>query len=393
MGRELVSRKFKFSKTAIDSLPVHPRDSCSREQEYSDEQVTGLKILVSKNGRKFFHFRYSYRKRKKALSIGEFPAVSVQEARDKALEFRNLLSKGIDPQTEKKNRLTALTFSEFTEKEYLPYATQSKKSWKDDQNKLKADMLPVFGEMTLNDITTRDIQKYIVKITERTSGSTANRHYSLLCRMFNLAVQWQFIKENPCKTIRKQKESGGKERFMGEEEIKRFLAALDDIGMNVATCALRFLLFTGLRFSEAITLRWEYVDLKAGQIKLVKTKAGKARAVVLNELAKGVLQDLHAARESDWVFPGSGPKGHVICLKRTFNKVREIADIHDFRIHDLRHTFASIAINSGSSLYEVQKLLGHHSSQMTQRYAHLADSSMKSATDGVATSIQDSLNK
>lgn len=92
-------------------------------------------------------------------------------------------------------------------------------------------------------------------------------------------------------------------------------------------------------------------------------------------------------------FPGNGPKGHVICLKAHFTKVREIADIHEFRIHDLRHTFASIAINSGSSLYEVQKLLGHHSSQMTQRYAHLADSAMKSATDGVASTIQKTLNE
>lgn len=392
MKNSSMSRKFRFTKTGLENLPIHERESRSRDQEYCDEQVTGLRLMVSKSGRKFFHFRYSYSKRKRIISIGEFPAVSLQEARERALTFRNMLSKGIDPNAEKLKLQNRLTFKDFAENEYMPYAKQNKKSWKDDLNKLNADMLPSFGNLPLNEITTREVQKYITRITERTSPSTANRHYSLLSRLFNLALQWQYIQESPCRFIKKQKESGGKERFLNDDEIKALIGALEESGNTVATNAIRFLMFTGLRMSEAVTLKWANVNLEASQIKLIQTKAGKARAVVLNELAVDVLKNMLSFKVNAYVFPGSGETGHVACLKRAFEKAKNIAGIKEFRLHDLRHTFASIAINNGASLFEVQKLLGHHSSQMTQRYAHLADESMKNATNGVASKIRKSAN-
>ena len=92
-----------------------------------------------------------------------------------------------------------------------------------------------------------------------------------------------------------------------------------------------------------------------------------------------------------YVFPGKGPKGHLTTPRRVFASVKAETGIKELRIHDLRHTYASLAVNGGSNLYEVQKLLGHASSQMTQRYAHLADEAVRDATDNVAAQIENAV--
>ena len=119
----------RFTKKVLDNLPPNPRESRSREKEYSDLEVVGLKCLVSKNGRKFFDMRYTFNKRKRCLRIGEYPAVSIIEARQRANEFKNMLSRGIDPREERDKKPDGIAFGTFTTEEYLPFAKENKKSW------------------------------------------------------------------------------------------------------------------------------------------------------------------------------------------------------------------------------------------------------------------------
>ncbi|GAB6145008.1 tyrosine-type recombinase/integrase [Desulfocicer niacini] len=385
------TNKFRFSKTALDKLPPNAKDSPSREKEYSDQEVIGLKLLVSKNGRKFFHLRYRYNKRKRVISIGEYPAVSISDARQRANEFKNMLSRGIDPLLERNKQSDSITFAEFVTQEYIPFAKVNKKSWKDDSNKYEKDMKKAFGKLPLSAITTRDIQQYQTKIKARTSAGTSNRHYSLLSRIFNLAIEWGFLEKNPCKGVKKQKEAGGKERYLNKDELKRFLQALDEVEQSVSTHSIRFLLFSGARMSEALGLLWTNVDIEGGTALLADTKGGKARTITLNDLAKQVLVEMRSFKINKYVFPGAKANTHLASPRRLFETVKEKTGIGNFRIHDLRHSFASIAVNNGASLYEVQRLLGHASSNMTQRYAHLSDKAVRDATDGVAAQITEAV--
>ncbi len=387
-----MSRKHNFTKTFIENLPANPQNAKSREQEYSDQQVIGLRVLVSKNGRKFFHLRYRFRKRKRSISIGEFPAVSLQEARTRANEYKNQLSQGIDPVAEKNKQNTDITFAEFASQEYLPFAKVNKKSWREDLSKIENNMNPAFGHQPLSSLTTKDMQKYQTMINAKNSPSTSNRHLTVLIRMLNLAVQWQFLEKNPCQGLKKYREPGGKERFLNKDELKRFLTALKEVDQSVSAYAIRFLLFTGLRLSEATHLLWENVNLDTGTVFLPNTKSGKSRSVVLNELAKGVVVEMSENKTNDYVFPGTGPKGHLITPRKVFETAKARAGIEKLRLHDLRHTFASICISSGQNLYELQKLLGHSSSNMTQRYAHLGDKQLRAATESVASQINNAIN-
>ena len=382
-------RKFRFTMRRIADIPKHEKASRSREMEYSDEEVVGLRLLVSKNGRKFFHLRYRFDGRKRVIRIGEFPSTTLQDARRGANEYKNMVSQGVDPMAERDKRTDVMTFQEFAENEYMPYAKANKKSWRDDQYKLNTDMIPTLGKLPLTSVTTRDIELYRARIKVRNTPSTANRHHALLSKMFNLAIQWQFLEKNPCKGVQKYKESGNKERYLDTEEIARFTEALKNNANRVSACAIGFLLFTGLRMGEALQIEWRNVDMEKKTVFLPPetTKSGKGRTVVLNSLAFKVLEEMRGLKENDYVFPGKGPQGHMTSPRRVFAAVKKEAGIENLRIHDLRHTYASLAVNGGANLYEVQKLLGHASSQMTQRYAHLSDKAVRDATDNVAAQI------
>ncbi len=175
-----------FSKKKIEALPPNDRNSKSTDQEYSDT-IPGLKLFVSKNGRKSFHFRYCLNKKKRVIKIGDFSCLSLQEGRDIASKYRGMVNKNIDPLATRDTSQNIPTLREFS-KTYIQWARFHKRSWKDDDNKLKADILSAFGEKRLNEITSKEIQVYLEKIKTRTSGSCSNRHRSLWSKIFSTAL-------------------------------------------------------------------------------------------------------------------------------------------------------------------------------------------------------------
>jgi len=386
------SRKFRFNKREIENLPPHDPDSASSEQEWSDLECRGLRLSVSKNGRKFFCHRYMINRRKRTVRIGEFPAVSLHEARKAVNDNKNLISKGIDPFFEVEKQKTALTFQEFAETQYLPHAKENKKSWYYDYRTIHNDMMPVFGRYLLSAITKRDVQKYLDGITSRATGPTANRHRSLIMRMFYLAIEWDYLTVNPCQGIRKHRENPAREVFLNPEEIGRLLVALDNIPQRVSACAVKFLIATGKRLQESLSLTWDNIDMeeKIAYLHQDNTKGGKAERVILNALAIETLEELQVFRKpgNPNVFPGNGPGDRLMSLRKVYITAKKMAEINNkTRLHDLRHSFASNMLSSGASLYEVQKLLGHKDAAMTQRYAHLADNTLRERSESMSKII------
>ena len=391
--RPNTSRKFPFTKRAIEALPSHDPESPSREMEYADAECTGLHLRVSKNGRRFFQHRYRYLGRKMCLSLGEFPAVSVQDARQRVAEHKALLARDKDPSIERGKVRTDLTFEEYATKHYLPHAKAHKQTWDDDKNQIDRRLLPVLGKLRLQAITPRDIDLLHTKEKNRTTACTANHLLTTLKRMLNLAVKWELMEKNPANSQEKFKEDPLRERYLDKKEVPKFLKALEDENDRLSVAAIRILLYTGCRREEILSLKWKNVHLDEERIFLTKTKNGRSRTVHLNSRAKEVVQDLltrkdqeDRTRGSEYVFPSrqGTQKGYIYDLRKPFEKACQTAGIDNFRIHDLRHSFASMAVSSGADLYAVQRLLGHKDIAMTQRYAHLAADDLKKATEGVS---------
>jgi integrase len=322
--RPNISRKFPFTKRAIEALPSHDPDSPSREMEYADAECTGLHLRVSKNSRRFFQHRYRYLGRKMCLSLGEFPAVSVQDARQRVSEHKALLARDKDPSVERGKVRADLTFEEFATKHYLPHAKAHKQTWDDDKNQIEKRLSPVLGKLRLQAITPRDVALVHAKEKDRTTACTANHLLSTLKRMLNLAVKWELMEKNPASSQEKFKEGPLRERYLSKEELPKFLKALEQESDRLSVSAIRLLLYTGCRREELLSLMWENVHLDEDRIFLVKTKNGDSRTVHLNARAKEVLQDLLARKEeedrtrgSQHVFPSrqGTKKGYIVIFQ------------------------------------------------------------------------------
>ena len=322
--------------------------------------------------------------------LGEFPSVGLKEARNRAHDIKNRIAKGEDPAAAREQQTAMPTLAEFAVNDYLPFAKQHKKSWHDDEIRLNKEIIPRLGKMKLDAIGARDVQHMHTALKQTHAPATANRYLSLTQRLFSLANQWGIVEKNPARFVKKYKENNARERYLSQDEIARFLAALDGLENRAIAAGLKFLLVTGLRKNEAFKLEWCNVNREAGTVFLAKTKSGKPRTVILNALAREVIEEMWAARKGEhpFVFPGKRHGQPVANPQKPFEEACTKAKLDKaLRCHDLRHSFASLAINSGASLYDVQHLLGHASSAMTARYAHLQDASVRRATEQVAQQI------
>ena len=200
--------------------------------------------------------------------------------------------------------------------------------------------------------------------------------------MLNLARHWGHIAAiTPGLSAIKPLSLGDyKQRFLTEQEIERLLNACRVSSHPFILDFVQLLLLTGARKGEALGAVWRDVDMAKRVWTVPKSKNGRSRRIVLNSAAVGVLNHIRSTTER--LFLPAGPTAPVFTNPKTrkpydslyvpWYVVRRAAGLDDLRIHDLRHTFASLLINKGVSLYEVQNLLGHSSMQMTQRYAHLS---------------------
>ena len=244
--------------------------------------------------------------------------------------------------------------------------------------------------MHVADVTRAQIHAFHQKMKDK--PTQANRTLEILSKMFNLAEEWEYRppNTNPRKGIKKYPETK-RERFLSAAELERVgevLAEMEDerVEMPSAIAAVRLLMFTGCRLNEIMTLDWRHVDLKAALLRLPDSKTG-AKNVQLGAAAVAVLQSIRRVKDNTWVLTGKVEGGRLTDLQPFWQRVRTRAGLNDARIHDLRHTFASIAVADGMPLYSVGKLLGHASTQTTARYAHLGAGTMKVAADRVSSLI------
>lgn len=385
------SKQFRFSQRQIDALPPQDRDAASAMAEYTDMEVVGLKLAVSKTGRKYFWHRYRFRGKKRMIKLGEYPSVSVVQARQMVHDNKNMLGRDMDPADERNRRRSIPTLAEFASEEYLPYAKQHKRSWPDDESKIRREIGQMLGKIPLPEITTRDVMQLHAAIQKKLSPATANRYLALLSRIFSLAIQWGHLERNPVKGVKKYKEAGPRERNLSGSELTRFLSAVDEEGGKITANALKLLLLTGLRSkSELFSLSWSEVDLDNGTVRLLHTKNGRVRTVSLNSVALELMKTIRAeaAPGCTWVFPARTGSGHLVDIRKPLKRAMVRADLKDLRPHDLRRSFGSLAVNAGVDIYQVMGLLGHSSVAVTQRvYAHLLQGTLRNASEVVAKTL------
>lgn len=388
------SNRFKFTTKAIESLPANSADAKSTEKEYSDIEITGLKLLVGKSGTKKFLLRYVHTGKKQAMSIGQYPAISLSEARQKALELKNKVAQGINPKDEREAYLNRMTFKDFANEHYLPHAKVNKRSSTSDRSKLVIYLIPKWGNIALEDIGNRQIQDYLNSLSQKLKPATINRHHSLIHRMFVLALQWGYIDKNPASHISKRQENNRMERFLSEPEIRKLFQAADEDDNLYAGALVKFLLLTASRRAEATNAKYKDIKLQGKRLvwRIPHTKSGKERVVPLAKMALDLITRLPRQPGNEYIFCGSIEGQPITNPIKAFKRMLKRAGIESsVRLHDLRHTAASLIVNHGGTLYDVQAALGHSSSKMSERYSHLSDHRLIQTSNKVSQCVQNAL--
>jgi integrase len=244
-------------------------------------------------------------------------------------------------------------------------------------NNLKA----FFGGRTLAEITQKLIAEYkALRYAAGLKPASINRELASLKKAFNLAVrEWEWCRENPVSKVSMERENNKRDRWLSVEEEPRLLQGCAPWLYAIVIFALH----TGMRMGEILELTWRGVDFSRRTVMVVRSKNGERRTIPVNETVLSVLKQKSKVRSlrTDLVFCSqvftSMESGH---LRRSFRLALGRAKIEDFHFHDLRHTFATRLVQAGVDLYKVQRLLGHKSPIMTQRYAHHYPESLR---DGV----------
>ena len=250
--------------------------------------------------------------------------------------------------------------------------TSDKRTHKHDKMKL-VWLDPYLGHLSLNEITVSVIDEIRQAKLKGNSKSTANRYLSFVRSVLNRAVSWEWLDKAPRITM--FKEPQGRTRFLTIAEVQRLLKELPEHLQDMVV----FTLSCGLRYSNVLKLEWSQVDLKAAHVWVAASdsKNGKALSIPLNAQALAVLAK-QVGKHPTLVFTKNG-KRIARANGRVWRNALMRAGIKDFRWHDLRHTWASWAIQNGVTVFEVQHLGGWSSSRMVERYAHLSSAHLAAA--------------
>ena len=277
------------------------------------------------------------------------------------------------------------------------YAEVRKKtrSVEEDRRLLEKLILPELGPMRVSAITRGDITNLHYALVK--TPVQANRVLALLSKMFNLAEVWELRPDgtNPCRHVEKYPEKKH-ERYLSSAELVRLgeaLAAAEKEGKESpsALLGIRLILFTGARHREVLCLRWQDVHLEHRLLTLPDSKTGR-KDIVLADPAAQLLRSACGQTSSPWVIPGKDPTAHLYSLGGPWRRLRETAGIPDVRLHDLRHSYASVAVGLGLGLPIVAGLLGQTQLATTQRYAHLDLDPRRRAAEVVASQLDLLLN-
>lgn len=389
---------------------------------YFDDEVSGFGLRIMPSGARSWILEYrpgaggrGVAKRRVRIGGDE---LTPEDAREMARGMLADIRRGADPSAQRRAERSADSFADVAEA-YMARQVRPKRKASTAayyQLLLDAHVLLALGTKRAAMITRADIEAWQIALANKADGkggkTTANRALTLVRAIYNWAGGVGLVPEgtNPCARVEKFAEQG-KDRYLTAEEIGRLGAALreaETIGIPHApsaskhapkvknrtvfsphvTGAIRLLMLTGCRLREILNLRWSEYDAERGMLFLPDSKTGR-KAVVLSAAAQEVLTAL--PRVGSYVIPGSDPQKPRTDLKKPWAALSARAGLDGVRLHDLRHTFASVGAASGMSLPTIGGLLGHADSATTQRYAHLQVDPVRAAADIIASRIADAM--
>ncbi len=402
-----ITRVRLTEKILRDAVPREGRD-----YQIFDADIRGFATCIYRGGGRAFTFDYRHAGRQRRMTFARWPEWSVTAARDRAKELRRIVDAGGDPLGDRDLSREAPRISDLIERYIAEHVVRlAPRNAADQKSMLPKLIAPHWGRKLVVEITKADVEKLLAKIAEgrarphklkpnnrarklqgaKPTPVRANRVGEILRKMFNLAIEWGWRDDNPANGFYRRIENP-RERFLSKDEIDRLAKALDAAEDQRAAGIIRLCMLTGARVGEVRHARIEQFELDYCQWSkpATTTNQRKVHRVPISEDVAAIVRQrrLLVPKGSPWLFPGDVPGEPVKEIRRFWLGIQRQVQIGDVRIHDLRHTFASLLVSGGASLEMIGKLLGHSQMQTTQRYAHLMEGPLRAGVDAVASMLR-----
>lgn len=356
----------KLTDTALKALK--PRES----GPYQVADGDGLVIEVKPSGKRTWMYRYRLNGKQEKLVIGQYPEITLKDARDKLLEARRMVANGESPAQQKQLAKVAAadttTVKDFAERFYREIQTKDRKDNTIPRRYLDKDILPFIGSKAMREVTTEDVRSIIWRKKEHGFDAAAGQIRGVLKRICDYAVTCGLLNSNPVMALpmRHVFKAKTRERTLSTDEIRVFLkAAFESNIRRQFKVGLHLILLTMVRKSELLLAKWSDVHLEEGEwhIPAENSKTGKPHIVYLSRQAIGLFQELHVlAGGSEFVMPGRGsltkPFAHN-AINSALKKALQNQAIPAFTIHDLRRTASTLLHENGWASDVVEKALNH----------------------------------
>lgn len=358
--------------------------------DYFSKTIRGFVLEVRSSGGMTYLLRYrDAHGRQRQYKIGDAASISFDKARTVAEKVRSRVVLGESPAEEKKLKRTIPTIAEFYNDVYLPYLKSYRRNMQSDYSFHQIHLLPRFGRKHLDQLTRQDVIDAQQSMVEAGyAEGTANKFVVQIRYMYNIAKQRGVpgADSNPASGV-KQYSVQGRERFLSQEEIERLSKAVAKSACKQLPQIVALLLMLGCRKSELLNAKWEDVDLERRTWRIPLSKSGKARHVPLSSAAIELMQKLPRWKGCPYLVPNPKTLLPLTDIHEPWHTACRRAGLKNVRIHDLRHTFASNLVNAGHSLFVVSRALGHSTTRMSERYAHLSDETLFAAADSAASAV------
>ena len=398
----------RLSKTQITDRTIRTAKAKDHRYEIRDSALTGFMLRISPSGKKLFYVQLE---RGRKIKIGDASIMTLTRARKLALKKLNQQEAGEKVES---SRTAKPTLEKFLDKTYLPWAVQHQKRGDETVARMKAACKPLLGIRT-DRLSELKIERWKAdRMKAGLTAATVRRDLAALKATLNRAAKWGYASSNPARGITVKVEKEDRVRYLSDDERKKLEQALQDrdntkregrLSGNVfrldrgkeplpeiegfadyLTPLVLVVMNTGMRRSEALSLKWDQVGLAHTPkitVRAAQAKSGRTRHIPLNTSAVELLKKWKKQGSGEGlVFHNRGQK--IQRIDTAWRRLMKDAQIDNFRFHDLRHDFASRLVMAGVDLYRIKTLLGHGSIEITQRYAHLAPHTLAEAVEVLA---------
>ena len=369
--------KSRLTQRRVDALKPG-----AKTLDVRDTVIQGFGVRVLPSGRKSYFLHRQTDGRRVWQSIGDVKDMTLERARERATSL--LAPRPLDNDGSTPAACGATPFEVVADEVLQRY----QRFWKPGTQTVnryyyRNQILPWFRGRAIADIARRDVRQWFASL--HATPVAADRSVPVLSVILRQAELYGYRPEgsNPCTGIKRYRRRN-RERFLDHDELRRLSRVLDKkvVNQTLMVTVVRLLLLTGCRRSEILTLKW--ADYREGHLFLRDSKTGP-RTVWLSSHVRRILDGL--PRRGSWVFPSACGKSHMskATLVRFWFDVRTEAALPDVRLHDLRHTYASVALAGGETILTIVKLLGHNDPATTLKYTHLADASLHEAAEALGS--------